>query len=49
VWVVVLLIALDVLWPYKDSLLPAGTVENLVARVVRIWSDMQRLVATAPK
>ena len=49
VWIVVLLIALDVLWPYKDKLLPAGTVENVVARVVRIWSDMQGLMARAPK
>jgi len=47
VWVVVLLIALDVLWPYKDNLLPAGTVENLVARAVRIWSDLQRVMGAA--
>lgn len=46
VWIVVALIALDVLWPYKDNLLPAGTVENAVARVVRMWSEFQRLVAS---
>ena len=47
VWIVVLLIAAENLWPYRDMLLPPGTVENAVARAVRIWSDLQGMVAKA--
>jgi class 3 adenylate cyclase len=45
VWGVAALIALDVLWPYRDMMIPPGTVENTVARVVRFWLDLQRMVS----
>jgi len=47
VWGVVALVALDLLWPYLETLLPPGALENAVARVVRAWIDLQRLVSSA--